>query len=218
MIEPYILTQIDEYSYILNVAGEHKNYIYNTVEKIIKSSHIDEETNSLFFIAENIVSLKKYLSEQPDKKLSYRTCIKLISDLTKQLLYLEKQGYSFYGFDIDDIIIIDGIFIFVTSRYLLPIYDNNIYFYSLINIPYFSSPELLKLTTLPSSINYKSCYYSLGTLVVFCLLNNYLLVGNDIKTSEEIETIIEPLNNTKLYWFIKRCLNEETLNRTLLLI
>ena len=86
------------------------------------------------------------------------------------------------------------------------------------NNPYFSNPEIIKLTTLPAEINYKCCYYSLGVLVVFCLLNNYLLVGNEIKSVEEIENIIKPLLNTKIYWFIKRCLYENIDKRQLLLI
>jgi hypothetical protein len=100
----------------------------------------------------------------------------------------------------------------------MPIIENEIQFYAPIKAPYFSNPEILKLTTLPGSINYKCSYYSLGTLVVFCLLKQYLLVGNEVKSVEEIENIIGPLKNTKLYWFIKRCLDDKIDKRSLLLI
>jgi serine/threonine protein kinase len=128
------------------------------------------------------------------------------------------MGYGFYGFDINDILVIDDIFIFCSAEHLLPIVDDNIIFYSPIKTPYFSSPEILELTTLPSEINYKCSYYSLGALVVFCLLNKYLLVGNEIKSLEEVEVILSPLYNTKIYWFIKRCLEENVDKRVLLLI
>ena len=46
----------------------------------------------------------------------------------------------------------------------------------------------------------------------------YLLVGNEFKTSEEIDKILEPLFNTKIYWFLKRCFDDEINNRKLLLV
>jgi hypothetical protein len=55
-------------------------------------------------------------------------------------------------------------------------------------------------------------------LIVFLLLDNYLLVGNELKTFEEIDKIIYPLYNTKIYWFLKRCLDDDINNRKLLLV
>ena len=78
--------------------------------------------------------------------------------------------------------------------------------------------EINKLTTLPSKIDYRCAYYSLGVLLVFCLLNNYLLVGNEQKSVEEVESILSPLKNTKIYWFLKRCLDSNIEKRLLLLI
>ena len=142
----------------------------------------------------------------------------MIDDLTKQIINIKNMGYGFYGFDINDILTIDNRFILCSTQYLLPVIEDNIIFYQPIKIPYFSSPEILKLTNLPSEINYKCSFYSLGVLVVFYLFKNYLLVGNEIKSVEEIEQILLPFNNTKIYWFIKRCLEENINNRVLLLI
>jgi hypothetical protein len=185
---------------------------------MLKSSYYDDETNSIFFSAENVIPLKKYILDKNDKKLSYATCIKLIDDLSKQLFCLNKLGYGFYGFDINDILVIDNTFIFCSTQHLLELYNNDIIFTSLIKKPYFSNPELFKLTSLPSKINHKCCYYSLGLLVVFLLMNKYLLVGNEFKTSKEIDNILQPINNTKIYWFLKRCLDDDINNRNLLLV
>jgi hypothetical protein len=84
--------------------------------------------------------------------------------------------------------------------------------------PYFSNPEIFELKVLPTKINYKCIYYSLGSLIVFSLLNSYLLVANELKTSEEIDFIIQPIYNTKIYWFIKRSLEQDINKRRLLLI
>jgi len=218
MAKSYELTTINDFTYNLKINGEFEDQLYYTINKILKSSYYDDETNSIFFSAENVIPLKKYILDKNDKKLSYATCIKLIDDLSKQLFCLNNLGYGFYGFDINDILVIDNTFIFCSTQYLLELYNNIIIFTSLIKKPYFSNPELFKLTSLPSKINHKCCYYSLGLLVVFLLMNKYLLVGNEFKTSKEIDNILQPINNTKIYWFLKRCLDDDINNRKLLLV
>jgi hypothetical protein len=218
MIANYNLSQINEYTYSLKINGEYNNILFNIIQKMLKTSHFDYETNSIFFSAENVFSYKEYLLKQKNKILSHSKCIKLIDDLSKQILYLKKLGYSFYGIDINDILTIDNTFIFCSTDHLLPVKFESIIFTSPIKIPYFSNPELLKLTTLPNQINYKCCYYSLGALVIFSLLNVYLLVGNELKDQEEINKILEPFYNTKIYWFLIRCLEIDINNRKLLLL
>lgn len=213
----YNLISKNEFTYNLIINDSLKSpYLYHTIEKMLKSSYYDDETNSVFFSAETVLPLKTF------KKMSHATCIKFIDDLSKQIFFLNSLKYGFYGFDIDDILFIDGTFILCSTQYLLELHNNQeqdlIIFTCPIKQPYFSSPELFKLTSLPSKINHKCCYYSLGLLVVFLLLDKYLLVGNEIKTSEEINKIIQPLYNTKIYWFIKRCLDDDINNRKLLLV
>jgi len=214
----YNLTPINEFTYSLKINGEHINELYHTIQQMLNSCHFEHETNSIFFSAEHVVPFKKYILNKKKTQLSHGECIKLINDLSKQILYLNKLGFGFYGFDISDILTIDNTFIFCSTQFLLPLDGNSIIFTSPIKHPYFSNPELLELTSLPYEINYKCCYYSLGLLVIFSLLNIYLLVGNEFKTFEEIDKIIKPLYNTKIYWFLKRCLNDNINNRKLLLV
>jgi len=214
----YNLLSINEFTYSLKINGEFANQLYYTIEKMLKTSHREYETNSIFFSAENVIPLKKYILDKKNKRISHATCIKLIDDLSKQIKYLKQLKYGFYGFDINDILIIDNCFIFCSAENLLELDNEYIIFTSLIKLPYFSSPELINLTSLPSKINYKCSYYSLGSLIVFLLLDNYLLVGNELKTSKEIDKIIYPLYNTKIYWFLKRCLDDDINNRKLLLV
>ena len=205
----YILKPINECTYNLKINGEYNIYLYKLIKKFIKTSNFDYETSSIYFCAENITPLKDLIK---NNSLSHNKCIKLIYDLTNQILYLKKLGYSFYGFNINDILVVDELFMFCSAEYVAPLVNELIIFYSPIKQAYFSNPELYNLTTLPSEISYKCCYYSLGTLVVYCLLNAY------INKIEEIEKVIEPLYNTKIYWFIKRCLDPDINKRELLLI
>ena len=171
-----------------------------------------------FFSAENVITFKQCLLKNREHIMELKQCIKMIDDIIKQISYLKSMNYGFYGFSINDILVVDGLFLFCNTQYLVPLQNENFIFIEPISTPYFSSPEIFKLRTLPSEINYKCCYYSLGLLVVFCLLNNYLLVGNELKTTEEIENILNPLFNTKIYWFIKRCIVPDINKRVLLLI
>jgi hypothetical protein len=210
----FTLKKISEFTYTLNIQGEYALILYQSIKKLEKSVTFDQEGSFIIFSAENVVLFKEYLLEHK----TFQKCIKMIDDLTKQLLYLKKLGYGFYGFDMNDILIIDNVFIFCSTQHFLPLVENNMVFYEPMKIPYFSNPEILELTTLPSEINYKCEFYSLGVLATFCLLNEYLLVGNEIKSVEEIDRILLPIYNTKIYWFIKRCLEEKVDERALLLI
>ena len=214
----YDLTQINEYTYSLKIHGHNIIPLYQTIINMLKNAYYDNETETIIFTAENIKPLKNILFNKNDNKMGLNQCIKMIDELTKQISYLKTINYGFYGFDINDILVIDGIFLFCNTQYLYPLYKDNFLFIEPLSQPYFSSPEIIKLTILPTEINNKCSYYSLGVLVVFCLLNNYLLVSNELKTPEEIENIMKPIFNTKIYWFLKRCLEPNLEKRVLLLI
>lgn len=212
----YEIKQINEFMYSIKLHGEYVFPIYKTIKKMIKSAFYDNDTDSMYFLAENVTTLKKYILENGIMNL--KKCINMIDDLTKQMSYLKNMNYGFYGFDITDILLVDDLFLLCNTQYLLPIIEDNFTFIEPINTPYFSSPEIITLTNLPSTINAKCINYSLGVLVVFCLLNKYLLVGNELKSKQEIENTLSPIANTKIYWFIKRCLEEKIDERILLLI
>lgn len=216
----YKIKKTSEFSYTWKVNGDYKYEIYFSVSKtkILTNCFYDDEINAILFSAETVEKLSDYLDTSFNGKIDYLSAIKLIHSISKQMAYLYENHFSFYGFDLDDILVVNkSIFFVASSNYLLPMVEQkNIIFYNPIKMPYFSNPELFQLTSLPSEINYKSCYYSLGSLTVYCLLNNYLLVGNEIKSVEEIENSLSPLKNTKMYWFLKRCLNPQCNKRILL--
>ena len=215
-MKKYELSQIDDFTYNLKVIMNSK-ILYACIKKLLKNTVYDADSQSIFFSAEDVKSLHNYLI---NVKMSHLKCIKMISDLTKQINYLSIINYGFYGFDIQDILVInDDLFLICSGDYLKSLTNNsNIIFYEPIKNPYFGSPDILTLTSLPSTIDFKCIYYSLGALIVYCLLNEYLLVGNEIKSDEEIENKLIPLLDTKIYWFLKRCLKTNCKKRLMLLI
>lgn len=214
----FYITKLNNTTYSLKIKGNNYKIIYKSILKINNSIHFDYDTNTLLINCEKIMPLKKYLFSINNSKLSYEQSIYLIDDITKQMTYLHSINYGFYGFDLNDILTIDNHFIICSTQYLEHLIDDSFLFDIPIESPYFSSPEIIKLTTLPSEINYKCGYYSLGTLIIFCIMNKYLLVANEIKSTEEINKIIMPFKNTKIGWFIQRCLNNDINKRSLLLI
>jgi hypothetical protein len=207
--------------YKLYIKGEYRKQIYNSFVKtnIIKNTIYEDETEIIYFSAENVITLNNYLNKQPNNKLDEKQCIQLINCLTKQIKYNELTNYGFFGFDLDDILVIDdNIFIIANANNLTHIINNNIIINYLFDKPYFNSPEILKINSIPAKIHYKTGYYSLGCLITYLLLNTYLLVGNEIKSEKEIEELLNPFNYTIIYWFLIRCLRSDVNNRLLLLV
>ena len=220
-MQQYTINKHDNTDYSILIKGSQPkvNILYNSIISLLPFAFIDNNNNNnnneLYFKAENISTLPIFVK---NKKMNYDQCINLIGYISKQIEYLTKKHFTFIGFDLQDIIVVDEYIFFVSSiQYLYPIQNNNlISFYTPFKKPYFSSPELLELTELPGSIGIKSFYYSLASLVVYCLLGEYLLKGNDIKNELEIDKILKPIYLTKMYWFLKRSLKLLVKDRYLL--
>ena len=217
----YRISKLGEYSYSLFSKGNYKIQLYSSILKtnIITCAFHDTQSDSILLTAETIVTLSDHLKSRICGKMLEQECAKLIYNLTSQIKYLEENNYVLYGYDLNDILVInDDTYIVANSNYILPLENNQITFSNPNIRPFFSNPELNELTKLPSIIHYKSSYYSLGTLVAFCLLNTNLLVGKEKRSEKDIENILKPFFYTKIYWFLKRCLNKDCEQRVLLFI
>ena len=108
----YEVIAINDFTYKLTIYGDNITPLYQNIKKIVKSAHYDSESNSIFFSAEHVLTFKEHLLSQHETQQHYRTCIKMIDDLTRQIMSLKQLGYGFYGFEINDILTIDNNFIF----------------------------------------------------------------------------------------------------------
>ena len=218
-MKKYSLTEKNECTFYLKIYGENSIPIYKMLNKILVNSVYNNETTALFLNAESVVPLQKYISNTTDT-MSLSRCIKMMSDLSWQIKYLKTKNYGMYGLDLDDILVInDNTFFIASTKHLTNINakDYYIYFYKPIVKPYFSSPELNELTKLPAKIDYRSSYYSLGALILFCSTNIYIF-AEQIEEEQNLLEILEPINYTKTYWFLKRCFYKNCKERILLFI
>jgi len=212
------ITKILDNKYTLKATSKGKAF-NSMFLKIITASFYQLETDSVVFIGGAVHLLKDYLLNR--QSLSYQDCIKLIHDLSKQISYLKHLNYGVIGLDVTDILVIDDhTFVFIGEEKMYPLNEKeNMNIYSIICKPYFMSPEVLELTKIPAEISYKASYYSLGVLVVYFLLHRYWFAGNKLpNTKEEEDEILKPIKGTKMYWFLKRCLNKDMGKRELLFI
>jgi hypothetical protein len=217
-------------SYTLSIQNGSTHDIFKSISEtnILSNVFFDDSSYNLemiIFTATKVKSLSAILKED---KLTNQQVIKMIYDLSKQIAYLEINMMSFYGYNLDDVLVInDNTFFIASTKYLVNINakDYNIYFFRPIDKPYFSSPELNEVIKLPAKIDYRASYYSLGALILFCSTNVYIF-SELTKEQEESEDFfleilsqsLEPIKYTKPYWFLKRCFYKDYKKRILLFI
>ena len=97
---------------------------------------------------------------------------------------------------------------------------NKVNFYKPFNREGFISPEILKINSIPSDLNYKTIYYSLGALVVYFLFGKNINNKDDFKDDfkDNLNNILKPIEGTKLFGLLNRCLCEEANERSIIYI
>jgi hypothetical protein len=186
------------------------NAFYNDNEYDNENENENDVNHSIIFTANTVTPLTANAVKNNVNQM--------IRCLSKQLEYFHDNNLAFYGFDLDDIIVInDTIFLIVNNKYSKTLdKERTITFYGPFSKPYFSSPELINLKCLPAKIDYQTSYYSLGALIVYYLfdINSTIFIG--LKRESLDDKVFESILNTKLYWFLKRCLNDNPKKRILL--
>jgi hypothetical protein len=183
--------------------------------KLIIASCIGDEYKSVSFIASSVKSLKKFLLKK--ENINYENALKIILSLTKQFQYLiTKEHLCFYEYIIENIIVIDDEkFVYISNEDLLELSESNkIQFVKPFNREGFISPELLKINSIPTELNYKTIYYSLGALIVYFLFDKNIN-NNDIN---DLNKILKPIEGTKLFGLLNKCLFEEANIRSIIYI
>jgi hypothetical protein len=163
------------------------------------------QKNEFTFQANSIVPINDYIKKT---NWNYMKSLEFISSLLKQLQILYKDGYCFYGLNIDNIIVInENIFLHISTEYLVPVKKDQL----ILAVPFskkiYLSPEIINITSLPTSIPYKSIYYSVSSLCFYLLFKK-----NTLEISlEEIKECMNSIIETKLYWFLLRGLEKRIL-------
>ena len=187
---------------IKNWDGEYKKFWVNFPFSLIKIISTKKEKDQKEYTMH--INKAEMLDDliKRHKNLSYIDCLTMLYDIGNQLQSLEMFNMGMPFLKLSDIMVVnDRHFFIVNTSRVLPISNDRI----TINTPYkrtpFFSPELQNLNGIPAKLNWKTSYYSLASLVVYCLTGEHIL-GNKLSSGE----IMDKLYETKLFWALQRCL------------
>jgi hypothetical protein len=207
--------------------------------KIILGATTTEKYKTLSFKAISVQRFsdfqKELVRENKSLKMPYNLALKMTYNLVTQLKYLiTHYSQTFLGYSLENLIVIDKHkFVYLCNDFLLNIKNGNDYNDNnndndnvLISYPFtcddfFMAPELYCIKEIPSFVNYKVSYFSLGYLILYTLIgDNIDSDREDLQEKDKIKNHLDSLiiKNTKLYWLLERCLVEEPTNRSILFI
>ena len=153
-------------------------------------------------------SVMRFTEFKQENQITMSTIERLIENLTNQIDYLSKEyNHTFYRINPNDILVID----------LMPLIKSEtdeIIFTMPFCKDYYISPEIKEITSLPSKINAKTIYYSLGSFIIDLL---YILFSIKERKAT-IKTIPIQIKYTKLYWFLHKATLLNPKDRYLLFI
>ena len=193
--------------------------LMRSIKHMLNNGICSQIKNSLLIKANNIRFYKDFIKEQKTKNgtfcLSHQWCLRLLYSLSEQTKYLiEKESKCFYQFDFEHLLVIDDYFFYVSNEHLREIEDEHIQIYSVLEKKNGCfSPELCQTNCMPPiSIHYKTIYYSLALLIISASLYKKI----DVLNKDMFEKLCKPIKESKLYYFLIRCLHEDIHKRTLL--
>ena len=174
-----------------------------------------DDYKSIIFKASSVKSFDTY--KKSVGKMRYNDVLSMIRGLSEQLDYLiNSRKKCFLLYTLENLLVIDDAkFVYVSNDHLLsidPSSETMIFSFPLSKTAGFLSPEILSTNIIPCKIHYKTIYYSLGLLVL------YGLTG--VNDNDSMDAAINEMNGlgSKIFGFVKRCLDKDLNSRCLLFI
>ena len=199
-----------------------------------KSMLSHKSRESLTITASKIEPLSLLLKRNK-KHLSYSIMEILIESIGRQLHELEMENKGISSFNLDDITVFYATTSVSTSIHFAitnedKIHDIDDEHQLTISGPYpkeytttatttmkniaFHSPEFkefISKKTIPYTLHFKSGYYSFGLLCMYCYVSR--AASPPLQKDNDIDQILAPIINTKIYWFLKWVLHENPSER-----
>ena len=195
--------------------GENRKFWLNFpfhLLKIVEQKKEGDLIKKFTIKADSVTTLKELLKKHKNK-LPYELCMELLYNIGNQIQTLERFYLGIPYIELDDIIVVnDKTFLFLNSNKLLDIKSQQLEIEQPIKKSIFFSPELQEIKKIPANISYKSSFYSLGSLIVFCYYHKQLDMNSEISLQ------IKSLYTSKLYWSLLRLLEKDTSKRHYLII
>jgi hypothetical protein len=226
--------KVDDQTGIFRIEFVHPSPVL--IRSLIKTKLIQGATSTsnyktIQFKATSVKSLAQFQSDLKAAtgvpNLPISIAAHMTACLTHQLKYLvSTESRTIIGYAAEHVIVInDKKFAYLGSDFVSEIeaLDNKTQIcYPFSPTDFFVSPELLKITDLPSHVHYKTAYFSMACLIISTLLSNTEFYTEYLRHKQADKIIAalhpHPINGTKLYWLLSRCLFDDPERRTILLI
>lgn len=180
--------------------------------KLLRAATIVDDYKQIVFKASSVQVLN-------DKKKRMSEVAAMVTTLSVQLKYMiDELGATFIGFNTENVIVIDSDrFVFLDAELINNIGENGSIMISkpFVDTDFFFSPEMKQVTKLPTSLHYKTCYFSLGCLLLYSLFGKERFDEGKERYNYKGQNTY---NNTKLHCLISRCLVEDPEKRTIIFI
>jgi hypothetical protein len=188
--------------------------------RIIQGATVTRDYLTIKFQAH---SVETFFSNNKIQKIQIPEAANILQTLSNQLNYLiQYESKTIIGYQANQIILINGETPAFLGSQLIAELDpeggNMATICCLFNTKeFFAAPELLKINRLPAKIHYKSSYFSLASLIIYLLIYNP--DNPDIFDNNPLSYLDKhPIKNTKLYWLLSRCLEEDPNKRSIIFI
>ena len=195
--------------------GENRKFWLNFpfhLLKIVEQKKEGDIIKKFTIKADSVITLKELLKKHKNN-LPYELCMELLYNIGNQIQTLERFYLGIPYIDLDDIIVVnEKNFLFLNSDKLIDIKSQQLEIDQPIKKGMFFSPELKEIKKIPAKISYKSSFFSLGSLIVFCYYQK------ELDMNSEISVQIKSLYTSKLYWSLLRLLEKDISKRHYLII
>ena len=188
--------------------------------RIIQGATVTRDYLTIKFQAH---SVETFFLNNKIQKIKIPEAANILHTLANQLNYLlQYESKTILGYAPNQIILINGKTPAFLGSQLIAELDpeggNMATICCLFNTKeFFAAPELLKINRLPAKIHYKSSYFSLASLIIYLLIYNP--DNQDIFDNNPLSYLDKhPIKNTKLYWLLSRCLEEDPNKRSIIFI
>ena len=167
--------------------------------------------NSTTLVSDSIITLQDYLFQH--KSMSYELVEQMILHLGNQMILMSDNHLGLLFFKLDSVLLLDNAYFLIAD--LTTMVPMNSKEQLTLNYPLkmegLLSPELVDVSTLPVVVSITSSYYSLGLLCVACL-------GLDLGLDLDLDLDLDTIMNSKMYFFLQRCLQSDPNKRYFLYI
>lgn len=177
----------------------------------------NEQEYSLEFKASSVKTFEDYLEEHK-YRLEYDVVLKILKEISNLISYLERKNKTIVLYSLEDLIVINNSdFLFINNEHIFGLNKENMKKIDItipLEVTKFVSPELQEISEIPFSLDYRCGYFSLASLLCYCLFAETLIE----KDQKEVENLLLPIYNTKLYWFILRCCERNIKDRVCIFV